>query len=194
MGTIEVVAGAIKTAGEIAEAIKSMIDLIPKAADELTEKFRWMTVVVRNETQFKLTHTSSWFHSGRFWDSPPGVIQPFESAEFSVCSKDGSIGTGVGGGIRLRVELDDADIDESLFVGVGFSKLTTGDRKASVIFHAESGRVARDAYDARSADTMRNNSRALTGTDRHGDRVNFNFLGVSSPGQGTTVTITQRIK
>ena len=67
MVAIATVAGAIMEAGEIADAIKKMTDLIPRAADDLTEKFRWMTVVVRNETQFKLTHTSSYFDSGRFW-------------------------------------------------------------------------------------------------------------------------------
>ena len=101
MVAIAAVTGAILGAGEIADAIKSMSDIVPKAADELTEKFRWMTVAIRNETQFKLTHTSSWFDTGRFWDAPTGVVEPFETAVFSVCSKDGSVGTGVAGGIRL---------------------------------------------------------------------------------------------
>ncbi len=192
MVAIETITGAIMTAGEIAKAIKSMADVIPKAADELTDKFRWMTLGIRNETQFKLTHTSSWFDSGRFWDSPPGIIKPFESAEFSVCSKDGSIGTGVSGGIRLEVDLE--EMDETLFVGVGFAHPAVGTRKSSVIFHAKPGSVARDAHEAITADTMRSNSRDLIGINRHGDRVEFDFLAVSSPGQGTMVTITQRIK
>ncbi len=192
MVAIATVAGAIMEAGEIADAIKKMTDLIPRAADDLTEKFRWMTVVVRNETQFKLTHTSSYFDSGRFWASPAGVMQPFESEEFSVCSKDGSIDTGVAGGIRLKVELK--EMDESLFVGVGFARPAIGRRKASVIFHAKSGRVARDAHGAITTHTMQRNSRDLTGINRHGDSVDFDLLGVSSPGQGTTVTLTQRIR
>jgi hypothetical protein len=182
------VVGAIKTGGELAAAIKAMADVVPKAADALQDKFRWMTVSIRNETQFRLIYMSDHFDSGRFWDAPEGIVLPFSTMVFSVCSKDGSIGTGCSGGVRLKV-----DIDEPLYIGVGFANPAVGSKKASVDFRREPGAVAREAAEAADDRSMRDTSRTLTGQNKHGETVEYQLEAVSSPAQNARITITQKL-
>jgi hypothetical protein len=71
-----VLAGAvagISTAADLVKNIKEMTSIIPKAAKDLTEKHRWMTVTVFNETQFLLLYKGNQLDHGRFWTPPSNV-------------------------------------------------------------------------------------------------------------------------
>jgi hypothetical protein len=179
----------IKTAGELADSIQKMINLIPKAADDLTEKHRWMTITTFNQTQFSLVYQRTWFKSGRFWTSPTNIA-PFESMTFSVCSRDGSLLTGVTGGAAFELQMPQAGGGyQRLDIAVGFARPEIGSVKCSAIFSDDPER----AYERVNSNFTRRVSNVFPGTNIYGGQVAMNFLAVASPGQEASVTITQQI-
>jgi hypothetical protein len=184
------VIAAIETGAELVKNIQTMLSIIPKAADELTDKHRWMTLTVRNETQFPIIYTGGhYWGSGRFWDTPEDV-KPFSSETFSVCSKDGSIATGATGGVRyqLRMPMEEGGY-QNLDVAIGFARPELGARKCSAIYSSD----PEAAYNAASSDGSAHTSREFTGTNANGDEVTINFRTVATPGEGSTVKITEQI-
>ena len=68
------------------------------------DKVKPLQINVTNlHPQMKLRMEDSWFDSGRFWSQPGSDIYPGQSATFYVCNKDGSIMTGVSGGVAFKV-------------------------------------------------------------------------------------------
>ena len=63
-----------------------------------------MRCTVKNNTQFAISFTGSYFDSGRYWEAPKG-IEPFSVGTFSICNKDGSIMTGATGGNSWSIDL-----------------------------------------------------------------------------------------
>lgn len=189
----EIIQGILE-AGKLAAAIKSMISLIPKAPDELKDKHRWMTIKISNETQFNLVYLGDHFNKGRLWDKSSGNIAPFEHMVVSVCSRDGSLLTGVRGGIAFKLQMPSKPNSyQNLKFGIGFSHPEVGLRKCEAFFKAS----PKKAFERISKETSKNStsktSKIFTGRNVKGKQVSINFLLVSSPGTGSNVTITEQI-
>jgi hypothetical protein len=186
---ITTIIAGIATAATLVSNIKEMTSIIPKAPDSLTEKHRWMTVTIHNETQYSLVYMGYWFDSGRFFDAPTNV-RPYESMTFSVCSKDGSILTGVTGGARFELRMpEEGGGYQSLDIAVGFARPQIGSIKSSVIY----SRVPKKAYEVVTNKGTRHTSSMFSGTNVEGGQATMNFKAVATPGQGGSVTITQQI-
>jgi hypothetical protein len=190
------IAGAIAgiaTAATVADNIKKMIDLVPKAPDELQQTYRWCLFVVNNQTSYPVSYTGQFFKHGRYWTAPLDIL-PYDSMVFSCCNKTSSILTGVEGGARFEIRIPiTGGATEKIHIGIGFAVPAVGSRKASAIFRKQAEGTASDACDAVTSGSMRKLSRVLSGTNVEGGESTFNFLAVSSPGQTASVNITQQI-
>ncbi|KIK55809.1 hypothetical protein GYMLUDRAFT_87492 [Collybiopsis luxurians FD-317 M1] len=102
---------------------------IPHPPRELTEKFRWIQCVVKNQTQFQILLQDTYFNSGKYWQ-PPTAIDPFDQMIFSCCNGDETIGTGVTGGTAFQVILDAVT---SYNFSVGWTNPSVGGFKASIV-------------------------------------------------------------
>jgi hypothetical protein len=169
---------------ELAVAIKDMSEVIPTPPSDLTDKHRWMTVTLFNQTQFNIFWTGNdYFSSGRFWTAPTNV-NPFNSMTFSVCDSDGSFLTGCSGGGAFNIQLPDGS---AIPLAVGFTNPQTGAIKAAVVQSSN----AEDGYSAASSDSMSTSTQSVQGQDDKGNTVSLFFTMASSPGQEATITITQ---
>jgi hypothetical protein len=187
-----VLAGAvagISTAADLVKNIKEMTSIIPKAAKDLTEKHRWMTVTVFNETQFLLLYKGYQLDHGRFWTTP-GNVKRFDSGTFSVCNKDGSIATGASGGVKFQLQMPMVDGGyQELDIAVGFARPELGSRKCAAIYSSN----PEQAYNAATSEGSMHTSRQFIGTNTRDEEVTIEFVTVATPGEGSTVTITERI-
>jgi hypothetical protein len=189
MAVIAAVIAGIKTAGELASAIKDVTGIIPNAPSELTQKHRWMTVTIFNQTQFRLVFKKSWYDTGGPWQAPTDVPK-FSSVTFSVCNKDNSILTGVTGGVTFTLQMPlEGGGYQDLDIGVGFARPEVGTVKCSAIYTDDPEK----AYNAVNSGTTSHTSNKFSGDDVHGKEVTINFLTVASPGREASVTITQQI-
>jgi hypothetical protein len=189
MAVLTAVIAGIATGAELVKNIKEMTSIIPKAAQDLSEKHRWMTITVFNQTQFLLLYKGNQLDHGRFW-TPPGNVKRFDSGTFSVCNKDGSIGTGASGGVKfqLQMPMDDGGYQE-LDIAVGFARPEIGSRKCAAIYSSN----PEQAYNAATSEGTIHTSRQFTGTNMRGEEVTIEFGTAATPGEGSTVTITERI-
>jgi hypothetical protein len=181
--TAVIVAG-IETAGAIAEALSKMSSSEPAPPAGLTGKSHWVTMTVFNQTQYEIVFQSSYFDSGRFWTAPTNV-PPFESMTFSGCESDGSIMTGVSGGVQFSIAIP----GNAQPFSAGFSNPEIGAYKASVV----AGGTAQSAYNAIDNSTISDSIGPIAGTDTNGKAVTLNFGLVSSPGPEASVTVTQQV-
>ncbi|KAJ7588814.1 hypothetical protein C8J56DRAFT_50527 [Mycena floridula] len=102
---------------------------IPDPDPLLTEKFRWIQCVVKNQTQFPIqVQGPPYFDSGRYW-TPPTDIEPFDQMVFSCSNGDESL-AGVTGGTAFRIALDLVTFYD---FAVGWTSPTVGGFKASIV-------------------------------------------------------------
>lgn len=175
---------AIETAGAIAEALSKMSSSEPSPPAGLTGKSHWLTMTVFNQTQYELVFQSAYFDSGRFWTAPTNV-PPFESMTFSGCESDGSIMTGVSGGVQFSIAIP----NNAQQFSAGFSNPEIGAYKASVA----AGGTPQSAYNAIDNSTISDSIGPIQGTDTNNKPVTMNFGLVSSPGPEASVTVTQQV-
>ena len=178
-----IVAG-IETAGAIAEALSKMTPSVPAPPAGLTGKSHWVTMTVFNQTQYELVFQSAYFDSGRFWTAPTNV-SPFEEMTFSGCESDGSIMTGVSGGVQFSIAIP----GNAQPFSAGFSNPEIGAFKASVV----AGGSPQSAYQAIDNSTINTSLGPISGTDTNGKPVTLTFSLVSSPGPEASVTVTQQV-
>jgi hypothetical protein len=175
----------IETAGKIAEAVGSMSALIPDTPKELTEKARWMTLTVFNQSQYQLVYDGgSYFNSGRMWKAPT-TVPPFSQMTCSMSNADNSFFTGVSGGLLFTIDIPGAPQR----FAVGFSSPYAGAYKASVV----PGGTAEAAYEAIHSGSTTASISGIKGTDKEGNPVTLSFQLVSESGAEASVTVTQRV-
>jgi hypothetical protein len=181
-----VIVAGIETAGKLVEAISKMAPGAPELPSGLQGKDHWLMMTVYNQTQYPLVFLASYFNSGRFYTAPTNV-PPFKDMTFSGCASDGSLLTGVSGGVQFQIGVP----GNPLTFGIGFSNPQIGAYKASVV--AGDGATAEQAYDKIDNTTITATFPAFSGTDVNGNPVKVSFQLVSSPGQEASVTVTEQV-
>ncbi|CDO68907.1 hypothetical protein BN946_scf185000.g50 [Trametes cinnabarina] len=78
----------------------------PPPLNDLKNKFRWLQCTLKNETQFDVLLTDTYFESGRYWEWPHGSMGEFEQTIFSCTNDDHTVLTGVAGGTAFRIVID----------------------------------------------------------------------------------------
>ena len=77
----------------------------PPPPSDLTEKSRWMLIIVKNQTQFDIIPNGPpYFDSGRYWSNPQ-AIERFSQMYFGVCNRDAAV-AGATGGTPFTLRLD----------------------------------------------------------------------------------------
>lgn len=195
---------AILTAAQLATDIAGLVSSIPTPPPDLTQKARWQTITVVNQTQYTLVPTASYFDSGRYWTAPT-LVEPFEEMTFSICNADTSFFTGATGAMVLQVVLDQPD-NIVCNLGVGFGSPWVGSFDTNAVFDASSsstganpppvsspGDLALNTYNSNSTATVNAQSATFSGTDTNGQPTTIVFNAVAIPAQEVMVTITQQI-
>ncbi|KAH7446696.1 hypothetical protein KP509_01G069000 [Ceratopteris richardii] len=99
MELVEKSGGAIGAAAKVIDQFNTWFGGVSSVQD----KTRWLEITLVNlSTDAKLSVDDSWFDSGRFWSQPFQSLVPGTAMTFYVCNKDGSIMTGVSGGVGLE--------------------------------------------------------------------------------------------
>jgi len=191
-------------AADLAREIAGLVPSILATPRDITEKSRWQTVTVVNQTQFPLIPVATYFESGRFWTAPT-LARPFDKAMFSVCNSDYSFFTGATGGIVMQIILDEA---KKLFcnVGIGFGTPYAGPFDINAVFDASGAAagvnpppahtpaaLAQASFTDSSNSPVRARSATFAGTDTSGKPTTIVFSAVAIPGQEAMVTVTQQV-
>lgn len=184
------VIGGILAAAELASAIAKMGEAFPGPPAGITDKYRWLTVTVFNQTQYEIVYLgNAYFDSGRFWAAPTN-IEPFSSMTLSGCNTDGSFFTGVSGGAAFQLQMpQQGGGSQTLEIDIGFTNPDMGAIKTSVLLNA--GPEA--AYDAATSSSSNVTSSTFSGVDDKGNPTTIQFFITASPGQEASVTITEEI-
>ncbi|KAJ7298768.1 hypothetical protein O6H91_20G050100 [Diphasiastrum complanatum] len=97
----------IQNAGGVLKAVSTIADEFNQlfgSVEDVHNKVRWLEISIVNlSTEQTLYIDKSWFDSGRFWAQPFDGIAPGSAQTFFVCNSDGSIFTGVSGGVSYKV-------------------------------------------------------------------------------------------
>ena len=184
--TVKLILSAANLAVKIASmTFKTSKDIEIINHDGFNEKYRKTNLVIRNKTQFTIELDSDYFYSGKYWESAKS-ISPFTEEITRLCNKDNSLGAALSGGILYEIMLPK---NESIKFGVGFSDPTLGSRKISCIL-TDNAKKAYDVIDNKSGNCE---STIQSGKNEDGDNVSYYFKFSYSPGEISTVTITQHI-
>jgi hypothetical protein len=194
----------IMTAAELASHVAGLVASIPAAPADLTEKARWQTITVVNQTQYMLIPSASYFDSGRFWTAP-AAVPPFQKMTFSVCNADFSFFTGATGAVVMQVMLAPAS-QAVCNLGVGFGAPWAGGFDTNAVFDADAsstgvnpapsrtaGALAQATYDTLSTSQVNAQSGTFSGKDTQGNPTTITFAASGIPGQEAMVTVTQQI-
>jgi hypothetical protein len=161
----------------------------------------WQGTVIVNNTQFLLTLVDQFFDSGEFQTAPPGAIQPFSFAVFTVMAKTISF-AGATGAIAYTFEPLPS---VSCNLGVGFGNPAVGSFDSNAAFDADHNQIpnsgpilplglfTQGTYNANSSSPVQTSSAIFTGADTNGLPTTIQFIGQSTPGVVSNVTITQAI-
>ena len=103
----------VKNASNVADVVDVLINKFHSwfgGVGNVREKARYLEITLVNMStkNQRVVMEDNWFDSGRFWSAPFGSIPPGSAKTFFVCDKDGSLFTGVSGGIGLRVYKGDS--------------------------------------------------------------------------------------
>lgn len=160
-----------------------------------------MQCSVKNETQYELVLTDSYFDSGEYYDAPHATIPKFSVASFSVCNRTGL--AGVSGSNLWTMELDNKTKLKFSLVGYGlnpfwFTRLThaqgytdpvVGSRKSAAIV----GDKAKDGYEGATHHGTNSKSGEYNGKDDKGITTYFFFTLTAVTGHHTIYTIRQTV-
>ncbi len=195
---------AILTAAKLATDIAGLVASIPAPPSDLTQKARWQTITVVNQTQYAMIPTSTYFDSGRFWTAPT-LVGPFQEMTFSVCNLDNSFFTGATGAVVMQVMLDQAD-NIVCNLGVGFGAPFSGSFDINAVFDANASStgvnpsptqsfadLAQATYNSNSTSSVTAQSATFSGTDTNGQPTSILFNVIAIPAQEAMVTVTQQI-
>ena len=100
----------IKSASVLGAVIPLVNQFQNSTPSEVSGKTRYLQITLINmSTNQRIEVKDDWFDVGRFWPPQPfGSIPPGSSKTFFVCNSDGTMFTGVSGGIGLRVYDNDS--------------------------------------------------------------------------------------
>lgn len=190
--------------GDLAKEIGGLIPSILATPADITQKARWQTVTVVNQTQYMLVPGATYFESGRFWTAPT-LVAPFNKMVFSICNADFSFFTGATGGMVLQLVAGQAN-KVVCNVGVGFGAPWAGAFDINVAFDpsaSDAGAspspglsqadLAQSAFTNSSIANVTARSATFSGTDTKGSPTTVVFNAVAVPGQEAMITITQQL-
>lgn len=99
LALIEAAGGAVNASAQIIDQFNTWFG----GVNDVKDKVRWLQISLVNlSTEHTLQVEDNWFDSGRFWSQPFEGVAPGSAITFFVCDKDGSIFTGVSGGVGVR--------------------------------------------------------------------------------------------
>lgn len=189
MPAIPAIAKGILSSASLTDLIGKMPIPDTNTPANITDKDRWFTMTINNQTQWPIQYMKSYFDSGRFFTAPTNV-EPFKDMQFSGCDKDGSIWTGVTGGsyFRIRITTTDGGYEPFDFC-IGWGNPRVGACKTALTPNTD----PESAYNALSEGTSELNSNVFTGQDDQEQPVNVKFEIKAESGQHMICTITETL-
>ncbi|ASC72637.1 uncharacterized protein XM38_035950 [Halomicronema hongdechloris C2206] len=182
-----VILKGILTAASLASKIGGMPAPNTGTPSGITDKARWFTMTLNNQTQWDIQYVTSYFDSGRYFTAPT-TVEPFKDMEFSGCDKDGSIGTGVSGGSAFKIQIPTTDGGyETINFAVGWSNPFIGSFKTSIVLSND----PKDAYNQIQEGTSSISSDKFQGKDTDDNSVNVQINFVAESAQHMICTITE---
>lgn len=140
--------------------INSLERWIAIPSGKLTDRFRWLTVNIQNDTPYRVvwagTHRDDFSVdgcSGRYWDRPDkfGTISPHSrETTFSACNKNNSVGTGCSG-VALFALVDDHGNKTPFMIAFSNPLLSDGEHAARLLAYEAARRVYDAAVAARNS-------------------------------------------
>lgn len=193
MPIIPIIKG-ILTIASLASSISKMGKNTKQPPSQTEGKKAWTAITIINQTQFPLVYVGSYFSSGRFETSPTNAL-PFSEMTFTGVERDGSVGTGVTGGVAFYLNLQNNGEKVAKYgIGIGFTSPWIGSYKASILNIETLGNPgAEAAYDIADENSMTFESETIKGIDKDGKETNLNFRCTSAPGKYAKITITEQI-
>jgi len=157
---------------------------IPDPDPLLTEKFRWIQCVVKNQTQFPIqVQGPPYLDSGRYW-TPPTDVERFDQMVFSCCNGDYSM-AGATGGTAFRITLDPVTFYD---FAVGWTTPAVGGFKASIVKSDN----PKDAYEQATLEGNALTSKEVfRGFQKSGNPVERHIYMSAAAGQYMIYVITE---